>query len=209
MQGSIPGLLLSSMTSYHLATELQGTAKCKKVWDSKRFEQVFFATPPLTSGLKTGTLVATLPGAWCYKISWPSCRDKNKTKENQQTRTQPPQPHHHRHQHTHTHTHTHIHTHTHTHAHAHAHTHTHTELTLQRQEPGRVATGVPTFKSLWWLDAGKSAQCKRESNSGSSALEADAWTTRPTRQSGSKQSNTWEDQLHRGCWRRLVSWLAA
>ena len=53
-------------------------------------------------------------------------------------------------------------------------------LTLERQAPGRVATGVPMFKSLVWLDREKSRR-QRDSNPGSSALEADALTTRPTR----------------------------
>ena len=53
-------------------------------------------------------------------------------------------------------------------------------LTLYRQAPGRVATGVPIFESLVWLDPEKSRR-KRDLNPGSSALEADALTTRPTR----------------------------
>ena len=48
-----------------------------------------------------------------------------------------------------------------------------------RRAPGRVATGVPIFKSLVWLDPEKSRR-KRDSNTGSSVLEADALTTRPT-----------------------------
>ena len=55
-------------------------------------------------------------------------------------------------------------------------------LTLWRQAPGRVATGVPIFELLVWLDPEKSRR-KRDSNPGSSALEADALTTRPTRRS--------------------------
>ena len=52
----------------------------------------------------------------------------------------------------------------------------------QREAPGRVATGVPNFfRSLVWVDPEKSRH-KRDSNLGSSALEADALTTRPTRQ---------------------------
>ena len=53
-------------------------------------------------------------------------------------------------------------------------------LTLWRQSPGRVATGVPILKSLVWLDPGKSRR-RRESNPGSAAFEADALTTRPTK----------------------------
>ena len=53
-------------------------------------------------------------------------------------------------------------------------------LTLRCQAPGRVATGVPSFKSLVCLDPKKSRR-KRDSNPGSSALEADYLTTRPTR----------------------------
>ena len=48
------------------------------------------------------------------------------------------------------------------------------------EAPGRVATGVPVFKSLVWLDPQKSRR-KRDSNPGSSAPEADALTTRPAR----------------------------
>ena len=55
-------------------------------------------------------------------------------------------------------------------------------LTLYRRAPGRVATGVPIFKSLEQLDPEKSRR-KRDSNPGSSAPEADALTTRPTRRS--------------------------
>ena len=39
-------------------------------------------------------------------------------------------------------------------------------LTLQRQVPDRVATGVRTFKSLVWLDLEKDPRGKRESNPG-------------------------------------------
>ena len=39
-------------------------------------------------------------------------------------------------------------------------------LTLWRQPPGRVATGVPIFESLVWLDLEKDPWQKRESNSG-------------------------------------------
>ena len=64
-----------------------------------------------------------------------------------------------------------------------------------------IATGVPIFKSLVWLDPEKSRR-KWDSNPGSSALEADAFTTRPTRRwdigrsrerKGSQQLNgTWK-----------------
>ena len=47
-------------------------------------------------------------------------------------------------------------------------------LTLRHQAPGRVATGVPSFKLLVWLSLEKSPQHKRE-------LNADALTTRPMR----------------------------
>ena len=53
-------------------------------------------------------------------------------------------------------------------------------LTLYRQAPGRVATGVPIFKSLVWLDPEKSCR-KPDSDPGSSVLEADALTTKPMR----------------------------
>ena len=46
--------------------------------------------------------------------------------------------------------------------------------------PGAWQDGVPILKSLVWLDP-ETFQRKRESNPGSSALEADALTTRPTR----------------------------
>ena len=52
-------------------------------------------------------------------------------------------------------------------------------LGLYRQAPGRVASGVPIFKSLVCLDPGKSRR-KRDSNPGSSALEADALTAKST-----------------------------
>ena len=48
--------------------------------------------------------------------------------------------------------------------------------------PGRAATGVPIFKSLVWLDPGKS-RSKQDLNPGSSTLEADALTVRSMRQS--------------------------
>ena len=53
-------------------------------------------------------------------------------------------------------------------------------LTLYRQAPIRVATGLSIFKSLVRLDQEKSRR-KRDSNPASSALEADALTTQPTR----------------------------
>ena len=49
-----------------------------------------------------------------------------------------------------------------------------------RLAPGRVATVVPIFKSMIWLDPKKSRH-KRDSNPGSSAPEVDALTTRPAR----------------------------
>ena len=55
-------------------------------------------------------------------------------------------------------------------------------LTLSCQAPGRVATGVPIFKSLVWLSPEKSSH-KRDSNPESSVPEADALITRPSRQS--------------------------
>ena len=66
-------------------------------------------------------------------------------------------------------------------------------LTLQRQAPGRVATGVPFFKSLVGLDQEKSRR-KRDSNPGSSALEADALTTRPARRSSSDGKSSLPDE---------------
>ena len=60
-------------------------------------------------------------------------------------------------------------------------------LTLQCQAPGRVATGVPIFKSLIWLDPEK-FQHKRDSNPGSSAPKADVLTTRPTRRSSLEEN---------------------
>ena len=57
-------------------------------------------------------------------------------------------------------------------------------LTLNRQAPGTVATGVPFFfffLSHWYDSTPKKFRLKRDSNPGSSALEADALTTRPTR----------------------------
>ena len=56
------------------------------------------------------------------------------------------------------------------------------------QTPGRVATRVPVLKSLVWLDLEKSHR-KRDSNPGSSTLEADALTARPTRRS--ERRKTW------------------
>ena len=46
------------------------------------------------------------------------------------------------------------------------------------QTPGRVATGVPIFKSPGATQLGKSPLCKWDSNPRSSTLEADALTTR-------------------------------
>ena len=55
-------------------------------------------------------------------------------------------------------------------------------LTLYRQTPGRVATGVPVLKSLVPLDPVKSRR-QLDSNPGSSAPEADALITRRARRS--------------------------
>ena len=55
-------------------------------------------------------------------------------------------------------------------------------LTLSCQVPGRVATAVPVFKSLVWLNPEKSSLQKQDSNSRSTTLEVDAITYRPTRQ---------------------------
>ena len=52
----------------------------------------------------------------------------------------------------------------------------------KRQAPGRIATGVPVFKSLVWLDLEESLQRKWESNPRSAALK-DVLTTRPTKPS--------------------------
>ena len=54
--------------------------------------------------------------------------------------------------------------------------------TLEHQVPGRVATGVPIFKSLVSVDPEKSWR-KWDLNPGSSALEVDALTTKPPRRS--------------------------
>ena len=51
---------------------------------------------------------------------------------------------------------------------------------LKHQASHRVANGVPVFKSVVWLNPGIS-WCKWDSNPGSSALKADALTTRQTR----------------------------
>ena len=54
-------------------------------------------------------------------------------------------------------------------------------LTLFRQAPGRVTTGVEFFKSMVYDSTPKKSRRTRDSNPGSSALEEDALTTRPTR----------------------------
>ena len=56
-------------------------------------------------------------------------------------------------------------------------------LTPWCQTLGKVATGVPIFKSPVWLDREKSGHMW-DSNPRSSALEADALTTWPTKWSG-------------------------
>ena len=63
-------------------------------------------------------------------------------------------------------------------------------LTLSCQAPGRTATGVPVFKSLVWLDLKKS-RCKRDSNSRSSSLEADALTTRRCHETMKQTQSLW------------------
>ena len=72
-------------------------------------------------------------------------------------------------------------------------------LTLECQVPYRADTGVPIFKSLVWLDPGKSHR-KWDSNTGSSALEADTLTTRPTRQHSTDTLNDVQSK-------RTVKWL--
>ena len=55
-------------------------------------------------------------------------------------------------------------------------------LTLQRQGPGRVAIGVQ-FLSYWYDSSPEKSRRERDTSPGSSALEADALTTRPSRRS--------------------------
>ena len=55
-------------------------------------------------------------------------------------------------------------------------------LTLEHQVSGKIANGMPMFKSLVQLRPEKTLQRKREVNSRSAALEVDALTTRPARQ---------------------------
>ena len=74
-------------------------------------------------------------------------------------------------------------------------------LTQQCQACGRVATGVPIFKSLVFLDPEKSRR-KRDSNPGSSAPEADALTTRRQERMGSRPavpSESEYEQEDTGC----------
>ena len=56
-------------------------------------------------------------------------------------------------------------------------------LTLFRQAPGRVATGVPAFISPVGLDLEKASTPKTGTEARSAALEADVSTSGPTRQS--------------------------
>ena len=72
--------------------------------------------------------------------------------------------------------------------------------TLQCQASGRVATGVPIFKSLVLLDPEKTCG-KRDSNPGSSGLETDALTTGPEGRSELRDSGFSE---HDGDKRELV-----
>ena len=54
-------------------------------------------------------------------------------------------------------------------------------------DPGRVATGVPIVKALVYDSTpDEKSRLQRDSSPGSSALEADALTTRPTRRSWGK-----------------------
>ena len=55
-----------------------------------------------------------------------------------------------------------------------------TQLKYTNTGPTSPSAGVSIFKSLVWLDPEKS-RSKRDSNPGSSTLEADALTTRPKR----------------------------
>ena len=71
-----------------------------------------------------------------------------------------------------------------------------TALTLYRQEPGRVATGVSILKSLDDSTQEKSRR-KRDSNPGSSALEADTLTTRPTRRLGQADGSCYSQRIFR------------
>ena len=85
------------------------------------------------------------------------------------------------------------------------------------QVPGRVATGVPIFKSRVWLEPEKSCR-KQDSSTGSSALKADFLTTRPTRWSDSvfNDSNSYSKILclecqstqscHHRAVHRMLSW---
>ena len=67
-------------------------------------------------------------------------------------------------------------------------------LTLWRQAPGRVASEVSIFKSLVWLDPDKIPR-NWDLNPGSSALEADALTTRPTRLLGERGAVSFGDSV--------------
>ena len=56
-------------------------------------------------------------------------------------------------------------------------------MTWPRKMPMAQAGIQPIFKSLVWLNPEKCPRCKQESSHRSAALEADALSTRPTRQS--------------------------
>ena len=67
-------------------------------------------------------------------------------------------------------------------------------LTLYRQAPGRVATGVLVSKVTDMTRPRKNPRRKRDSNPRSSALEADALTTRPTRRLKKKKEEEEEEE---------------
>ena len=56
-------------------------------------------------------------------------------------------------------------------------------LTLYHQASGSIVTGVPMYKSLVWLKGEKSPTGKVGIKPGSATLDVDAFTTRPMRQS--------------------------
>ena len=72
-------------------------------------------------------------------------------------------------------------------------------LTLQRQAPGRVGC---QFLSHWYDLTPEKSLCKRDSKPGSSALEADALTTRPMRRSRCRRGSCGEGQKGKGKWGR-------
>ena len=73
-----------------------------------------------------------------------------------------------------------------------------TALTLQRQAPGWVATGVPFFKVTGMTRPRKKSRRKRDSNPGSFALEADALATRPTRRLHRRDSRRYQRRHQAG-----------